>query len=545
MTPTIRRRKLALLGGATALVLALPLSLQVSAEGSSTSTTTVASPTQIVRVSTPTLAARNKLAKLKLDIAGTVGRSAIDVVVDSSADKTKLKRAGFSWTVVVEDVEAAERARRAADKAYAAAKPGGSALPSGRTSYRTLAQFDAEIQALAADYIARTRLINLAHPSLENRTIRALEVSNGVNVDDGKPTLLVMGAHHAREWPSAELTLEFAYDLLQNADVPRIANILDNVRVLFVPVVNPDGFNVSRSGTYALKRKNCRLADGQLPALGACNLRANKLLGTDPNRNYGALWGGPGVEFIVTSEIYPGAGPFSEPESQNIRELVSERQVVTSISNHTYGGLVLRPPGTLVDFLSWDEAVMAPLGQQMASEMGYQNIFGFQLYNTTGTTDDWVYEATGGLAFTFEFGTNGFHPTFSSIVPQYTGGTKKVPGGGVRAALLIAAESTANSARHSVIEGTATAGRTLRLSKSFLTETWAGATFTDNLDDTMVVPSSGSYTWHVNPSTRPALYEFGLTESWTLTCEDSGGNVLDTAQVTVDRGATVTKNLTC
>ena len=36
------------------------------------------------------------------------------------------------------------------------------------------------------------------------------------DIDDGKPIFLNMGVHHAREWPAAEHSLEWAYDLLRN-----------------------------------------------------------------------------------------------------------------------------------------------------------------------------------------------------------------------------------------------------------------------------------------------------------------------------------------
>lgn len=548
MTTHLKRRKIALIGAGAALVLGLPLTSGFSAVGAppgSPASPTADGPTQILRVDTPTGADRNKVAALGLDLAGTAGVDSIDVIVETAADRSTLARAGLSSRVLVQDVDAAERERVKADKAYAAAQPGGSALPSGRTSYRTLADYGTEMDSLAAAYPAQTRLITLDEVSLEGRTIRGIEISNGVDASDGRPTLLLMGEHHAREWPSGEVSLEFAYDLLQNSAAPRIAHILDNARVLIVPIVNPDGFEVSRSGAYELKRKNCRMTDGQAPAPGACALRANRLLGVDLNRNYGAKWGGPGASPVVTDEIYRGGGPFSEPETQNIQDLISSRQVVTQISNHTYSALVLRPPGYAADGLAYDETVLKSLGDQMAAEMGYQSIYGWQLYDTTGTTEDWSYSATGGLGFTFELGTNGFHPRFASVVPLYTGGTRKVPGGGVREAFLIAAESTVNTARHSVIQGTAPAGVTLRLTKTFLTSTWAGATFTDELDSTMVVPTSGSWTWHVNPSTRPAVAGAGGTEAWTLTCETSGGTVLESRQVVVAREAAATENLTC
>ena len=182
------------------------------------------------------------------------------------------------------------------------------------------------------------------------------------------------------------------------------------------------------------------------------------------------------------------------------------------------------------------------LGDQMAAQNGYPSQFGYQLYDTTGTTEDWSYYATGGLGFTFEHGASSFHPAFSNVVNYYFG-SGSTAGKGNREAYLIAAESTINPARHSVVTGTGPAGAVLRLKKSFNTKTWNGTNVPDVLDTTMVVPAGGTYTWHTNPSTRPIVVQQGGTESWTLTCERPTGQVLETRSITVARGASITANL--
>ena len=58
----------------------------------------------------------------------------------------------------------------------------------------------------------------------------------------------------------------------------------------------------------------------------------------DPNRNYGTFWGGPGSDTNPLTQTYRGPGPFSEPESRNIKALVSRNQVMTLITNHTTAG---------------------------------------------------------------------------------------------------------------------------------------------------------------------------------------------------------------
>ena len=75
----------------------------------------------------------------------------------------------------------------------------------------------------------------------------------------------------------------------------------------------------------------------------------------------------------------------------------------------------------------------------MAAENGYSSQYGYQLYDTTGTTEDWSYNATGGLGFTFEIGGPGFHPPFADVVDEWNGTAADATGGGNRAAYYLAA----------------------------------------------------------------------------------------------------------
>jgi hypothetical protein len=52
----------------------------------------------------------------------------------------------------------------------------------------------------------------------------------------------------------------------------------------------------------------------------------------------------------------------------------------------------------------------------------------------------------------------------------------------------------------------------------------------------MVIPASGQFQWHVNQSTQPLVLKSGQTDSWTLTCEQPEGTVLQTQTVQVGRG---------
>jgi murein tripeptide amidase MpaA len=141
-----------------------------------------------------------------------------------------------------------ERHNNEIKAAYAAAV-GTSPLPSGRDTYRTLADYEVDQRALANGNPGLVRLFTLSRRSLEGREILGVEISDSVSsTTDGRPVFLMMGLHHAREWPSGEHAMEFAVDLVKNytSGNARITGLLKQTRVLIVPVINPDGFEQSR-----------------------------------------------------------------------------------------------------------------------------------------------------------------------------------------------------------------------------------------------------------------------------------------------------------
>ena len=140
----------------------------------------------------------------------------------------------------------------------------------------------------------------------------------------GKPAFLLTGAHHAREWPTAEFTLEFIWDLLLNDGTDADAtNLLEKGKLIAVPVVNVDGYDLSRSLQNEQKRKNCRITAGVIPTLADCTLAANVNRGIDLNRNYLPFWGGPGSSTSATASNTRGEAPGSEPEIAGMIDLLN------------------------------------------------------------------------------------------------------------------------------------------------------------------------------------------------------------------------------
>jgi hypothetical protein len=484
-------------------------------------------PVQVVEVATPKRADKARLAALPLDLTEHGTASTVQVVLHGDEDARRLRAAGFRYTVRIADLAQRAEANRRADTRYAAATAR-SGLPSGRTSYRRLFDYELEIKQLARTYPSMVRTFVLPYRTVEGRDVAGLEIAtNARNTADGKPVFLNMGVHHAREWPSGEHAMEWAYELLTGyGRQARTTSLVRASRNIVIPVVNPDGFVVSREALplgdfsvfdYEMKRKNCNPADSPAQGQGGvCPANpAGRLRGTDVNRNYGGFWGGNGASPLWSSDTFRGGAPFSESETRNVRDLISRRQITNLVTNHTYSNLLLRPPGVLATRPPLDEPVYRALGARMAGHNGYSNIPSYGLYDTTGSTEDWSFWNTGGLGFTFEIGPTEFHPPYATgVVAEYLGLAPAAGAGrgGNRAAYLEMLASTVDPALHSTLTGTAPRGWTLRVHKEFVTPTSpviapGGAVgdpilYEDVLDSTRTAPG-GRFRWAVNPSTRP------------------------------------------
>ncbi len=512
----------------------------------------------MVNVATPTRDSKELLTSLGLDLTEHGGKGFVGVLLHGKDDARTLRENKFSYTVQTPDVVRSDIRDRGADLRYAS-RVRASALPSGRDAYRRLSDYSEDLKKLVDENPALVRRITLPHKTYEGRTVEGVEITTNVdNLRDGKPVFLQMGVHHAREWPSGEHAIEWAFELVNRykGGDARARRLVGDVRTIVIPLVNPDGFNISReageaqgggdgrgtpnpgetnetanivSHPFEYRRKNCRLPEGEGgtcagPSAGVAST------GVDPNRNYGAFWGGPGASGDFSNETYYGPAAFSEPETQNVRALISGRHVTTLITNHTFSDLVLRAPGLKSQGLAADEPAMKALGDSMAAENGYLSMYGWQLYDTTGTTEDWSYSATGGYGYTFEIGcvdldratneciTGHFHPPFAEMVKEWEGTTAIADEGGRdghgnREAYYKAMENAADTRHHSVLAGSAPSGLLLRLKKTFETPTSKDEapkdgnpdTFTDTLNTTYEVPADGKLGWHINPSTRPLV----------------------------------------
>ncbi|MBI5623345.1 MAG: zinc carboxypeptidase [Elusimicrobia bacterium] len=223
-----------------------------------------------------------------------------------------------------------------------------------------------------------------------------------------KPGVLFMGAHHAREHLSTEVPLMLAVHLAENRAKPEIKALLETRDIYIMPMVNPDGVEYDvETSQYRWQRKNMRVNPGGE-------------IGVDLNRNYGYQWGGAGASDQPYSDTYHGPSAFSEPETQAIKKFVESRaNIKTSVSYHSYGGLIFWPWSYSYDPIPNQEdlKVFKVVAGKMAALTGYVAEQSSELYASSGDTDDWMYSARGIFGFTFELEGGSFYPGAAAIGP--------------------------------------------------------------------------------------------------------------------------------
>jgi hypothetical protein len=258
--------------------------------------------------------------------------------------------------------------------------------------------------------------ITTAYTTHEGNPVYWIKVSDQPETDEAdEPEILYTALHHAREPNSLSQMIFYLWYLLENYETnPEVKYLVDNVEMYFVPCLNPDGYQYNQAtnpGGFGYWRKNRRYNnDGSY--------------GVDLNRNYGYQWGynDIGSSPNTSSEVYRGTAPFSEPETQMIKEFCENHQFQIALNYHTYGNLLIYPFG-YTDSPTPDHETFTSFASWLSRDNNYKSGFGSQTvgYNVNGGSDDWMYGemTTKGKIFSYtpEVGPGawGFWPPQEAI----------------------------------------------------------------------------------------------------------------------------------
>ncbi len=284
----------------------------------------------------------------------------------------------------------------------------------GFTTYQEMLDELDQMRSLYPNLITARAPTSNNKTTIEGRSVFYVKLSDNPDIDENEAEVLYTGVHHAREPLGMMNQLYYMWYLLENyATDQKVRNIVDNTELYFIPVVNPDGYlynqqtNPNGGGMWRKNRRN----------------NGNGTYGVDPNRNYGYQWGlnNTGSSPNPSSDTYRGTGPFSEPETQMMRDFVQSHNFVNAFNNHSYSNLMLRPWGYTTGTHA-EEELYDELSEQMCWDNRYHYGNGNEvIYPVNGEADDWFYGVEDILTWTPEIGSaaeGGFWPNPSYIVSQ-------------------------------------------------------------------------------------------------------------------------------
>lgn len=256
---------------------------------------------------------------------------------------------------------------------------------------------------------------SIGHSSEYGVPIYMAKLSDNPRENETEPSLLFIGQIHAEEIMGIEVVLELVKLHLENHDSDPYRSRIEGLQLFFIPTMNPEGLDVVYNEDYTY-RKNCRdnIGDGVFRYHRGAGWDTS---GVDLNRNFGLHWD-HGDAFLAEREVqyiynyYRGHAPFSEPETQAIRDLVLQHRFLYSINYHSSrsgnNSEMVIGPWYWEGRYPPDHYTIEDIGEQLASmiptadgESSYQFV---QATQRNGQSPDWFYQAAGTIQYMVEIG---------------------------------------------------------------------------------------------------------------------------------------------
>lgn len=307
----------------------------------------------------------------------------------------------------------------------------GSASAQFLPCYHSPEEILAEIDSLKHAHPDLFRVDTLAYTNHFRQPVIAVNFSQGDNPALVKPSVLIIGQVHGEELIGVELVMKLITDLCATVGNDSTRVRLQSVDLVMIPTLNPDGLKVVADGLDDSYRKNCRdnVGDGRLRYQQDVG---GDTSGVDLNRNFGLHWDRgdsllirlPGVDEY---NFYRGLAPFSEPETDAVRALITKRKFTYALSYH--GSRSGRNAERIIGPWNWegkhppDDIAIHALGGEISAriptEDGFTNYLNTRATLRVGQEQDWAYQTTGCYMYMIELGDT-FRPDSALLARQLT-----------------------------------------------------------------------------------------------------------------------------
>ncbi|CAB3397145.1 unnamed protein product [Caenorhabditis bovis] len=227
--------------------------------------------------------------------------------------------------------------------------------------------------------------------SYEMQPLYLVKITNRESKNTNKKKIWIDAGIHGREWVASSAAIDLIYELANN---PEVEYMLNNLELLIVPNLNPDGYMYSSTGPENRMWRKTRSRQGQC-------------FGVDGNRNYPIDWARAGTSNNSCSDTFGGDKPYSEIEVYyNIQGILSEMKSLRGyVSFHAYGEQILYPYGYAFDTYPEDVEDLIHVANKMSTAIKndtgvrYKVINSADMYPASGASDDWAKSI--GIKYTF------------------------------------------------------------------------------------------------------------------------------------------------
>ncbi|XP_061726043.1 carboxypeptidase B1-like isoform X2 [Cydia pomonella] len=174
--------------------------------------------------------------------------------------------------------------------------------------YNSYQDISNHLKSLAKENRRYVQLQNLGR-SYEGRVVTLIKIS--ANRRARNPIIFIDAGAHAREWAAPAFAMYIIDQLVMAAKKPTYeTEWLLGLDWYILPVVNPDGYEYSRSDP-----------DNRMWRKSRSKTWREECLGADINRNYDFMWGYRGASFDPCNfQTYVGEKAFSERETRLVRK---------------------------------------------------------------------------------------------------------------------------------------------------------------------------------------------------------------------------------
>ncbi|XP_053318052.1 carboxypeptidase A1-like [Spea bombifrons] len=326
------------------------------------------------------------------------------------AVKVYLESNNIQYNIMIQDLQGLLEEERREMKIGRSMENARSTDSFNYATYHTLDQINGFIDTLVAENPGLVSKVVIGR-SYEGRSLNVLKFSTGSN----RPAFWIDTGIHSREWVTQASGIWFAKKIV--SDYGRDASLtatLNKLDIFLEIVTNPDGYVYTHT-TNRMWRKT------RSPNTGST------CVGTDPNRNWDAGFGGAGSSSNPCSETYRGRAAHSEPEVKSIVDFVrSHGNIKGFVSIHSYSQMLLYPYGytsaRAADHVELDNLARSAVNA-LTSLYGTAYTYGSiitTIYQASGGTVDWTYNQGIKYSYTFELrdtGRYGFALPATQIVP--------------------------------------------------------------------------------------------------------------------------------